>query len=141
MPRPRLLQEKASELSMKPTAQLDAITEYCPKKKEFVDALASAPRQFVGSTDTCEISDDTVTFSGDVWFDYQPLSDVGDIDLTVSVYMKKNGKPTIRDKALGQTTVTIPSGGTTTYSVTIPNPGLEGADCYTAATGFWPTGI
>ena len=120
---------------------LDAITEYCPKKKEFVDALASAPRQFVGSTDTCEISDDTVTFSGDVWFDYQPLSDVGDIDLTVSVYMKKNGKPTIRDKALGQTTVTIPSGGTTTYSVTIPNPGLEGADCYTAATGFWPTGI
>ena len=74
---------------MKPTAQLDAITEYCPKKKEFVDALASAPRQFVGSTDTCEISDDTVTFSGDVWFDYQPLSDVGDIDLTVSVYMKK----------------------------------------------------
>ena len=55
--------------------------------------------------------------------------------------MKKNGKPTIRDKALGQTTVTIPSGGTTTYSVTIPNPGLEGADCYTAATGFWPTGI
>ena len=136
-----LLQEKASELSMKPTAQLDAITEYCPKKKEFVDALASAPRQFVGSTDTCEISDDTVTFSGDVWFDYQPLSDVGDIDLTVSVYMKKNGKPTIRDKALGQTTVTIPSGGTTTYSVTIPNPGLEGADCYTAATGFWPTGI
>jgi hypothetical protein len=82
-----------------------------------------------------------VTFSGDVWFDYQPLSDVGDIDLTVSVYMKKNGKPTIRDKALGQTTVTIPSGGTTTYSVTIPNPGLEGADCYTAATGFWPTGI
>ena len=83
-----LLQEKASELSMKPTAQLDAITEYCPKKKELVDALASAPRQSVGSTDTCEISDDTVTFSGDVWFDYQPLSDVGDIDLTVSVYMK-----------------------------------------------------
>ena len=76
---PKSLTNASGELSVKTQNQRDAIAQLCPEKKAFVEALHASPESsFEKSSQTCEITDEGLTFSETMTITNKQLSDLGE---------------------------------------------------------------
>jgi len=139
---PKSLTNASGELSVKTQNQRDAIAQLCPEKKAFVEALHASPESsFQKSSQTCEITDEGLTFSETMTITNKQLSDLGDIDVTVDLYYTKGTKPAKDAKPIGTFSFTISSGGSATYSENLPDPGVPGGNCITKVQSIWMSGL
>lgn len=139
---PDHLTSTSVELARKTQNQRDAIAQLCPEKKKFVEAQRAEPESsFQKSSQTCEITDEGLTFSETMTITNKQLSDLGDIDVTVDLYYTTGTKPAKDAKPIGTFSFTISSGGSATYSENLPNPNVPGGHCVTKVQSIWVSGL
>ena len=137
---PDHLTSTSVELARKTQNQRDAIAQLCPEKKKFVEAQRAEPESsFQKSSQTCEITDEGLTFSETMTITNKQLSDLGDIDVTVDLYYTTGTKPA--KDAKPTFSFTISSGGSATYSENLPNPNVPGGHCVTKVQSIWVSGL
>ena len=139
---PDHLTSTSVELARKTQNQRDAIAQLCPEKKKFVEAQRAEPESsFQKSSQTCEITDEGLTFSETMTITNKQLSDLGDIDVTVDLYYTTGTKPAKDAKPIGTFSFTISSGGSATYSENLPDPNVPGGHCVTKVQSIWVSGL
>lgn len=135
-----MLDNKSLELKNKSQSELDAIAAQCPAKKAFIEAFRDAPSNlFLGKVTDCTSTGNGLIMSGSLTLNGDSLTSVGDLQVTLNLFVTAS-TPTSSDKPLGTTTLTI-SGGSGTFSQTLPDPGISSGHCNAVATNVWPVGL